>query len=57
MKKEVIKIEVRKSRIPYTLEEKEKLFNDGHIRMMSNIQFNKKRYKRKIKHKHSKQDY
>lgn len=50
MKKEIIKVSAKKARIPYTVEEKAKLFADGHVRSMSHVKKSKKAYKRKPKH-------
>ena len=50
-RKLIMKIKPRQTRIPYTQEEKEKLFKEGHVRQMAYMTKNKKKYSRKQKYK------
>lgn len=46
-----VTIKVNQVGIPYSHEEKQRLFSDGLVRSMAQVQKNKKTYNRKDKHK------
>ena len=46
-----MKIKAKQTKVPYTEEEREKIFKEGLVRSWSNKEKNKKAYTRKQKHK------